>query len=117
MSFPIQMMAEEEDATDGALFFALSEAFDEMYGYLKEIYEIYIGLDCEKYSKKELRKFVENTHEDARELHNKWFDRSLSRINKAIADSSVDDEPPRYTECVKPYFSESSSSKDLSEGK
>jgi hypothetical protein len=45
-------MENEKLSTDEKLFFDLSEDFDEMYGYVKELYEIHLGICCEGYSKK-----------------------------------------------------------------
>lgn len=74
-----------------------------MYGYVKEIYEIYIGLGCEKYSKKKLRNFVENTRDNADEIHTKWYRIVTDRIDKAIADNNPTIPLRRYTECCLKY--------------
>jgi hypothetical protein len=83
----IQTIGEKKSATDTELFFALSEVFDEMYEYLKELYEINVGIDCEQYSQEELREFVENMRENADTIYKKWRKITIRRISKSIGEN------------------------------
>lgn len=91
-------MKNEELETDTELFFDLSEAFGDMYGYLKEIYEIHLGISCEGYTKKQLRNFLENTRENADMIYEKWAEITTDRINKCISDNNPTLPIRRYTE-------------------
>lgn len=94
------MADKKELPTDTDLFFALSEAFDEMYGYVTELYEINLGIDCEKYSEEEITEFVENTNDNAEAVYEKWNKITHRRIEKAISDNNPTPTIRRYTECA-----------------